>query len=110
MGQQKQRSLSELCSNDSDIPGNRYCLLPQTTLHEQAQIIYSNTCLIYWPAQDILVLITLLSNECSGESEHMPRLTYAQTCLSLCCLHTQSMDVDEDSWVFIGGNPGFAQA
>ena len=36
----------------------------------------------------ILVLIEYTSRE---------GLTNAQSCLSLCCLHTQSMDVDDDS-------------
>ena len=59
MGQQRQGSLAELCCNGSDRSHIPNLLLPQATVHEQAQIIYSNTCLIYGPAQDILVLITL---------------------------------------------------
>ena len=42
-------------------------------------------------AQKILVLITLSSNE---GSVSLRKCTDSQ---NLCCLHTQSMDVDEDS-------------
>ena len=103
MGQQRQGSLAELCSNGRNRHHIPNLLLPQTTLHEQAQIIYSNTFGLYMGQPGHLALITLLNNEGSCESGHRPRLTYAQTRLSLCCLHTQSMDVVEDTWVFIGG-------
>ena len=43
--------------------------------------------LLYESAHEILVLITLMSNKDSA----------GQTRQSLCCSHTQSMDVDEDS-------------
>ena len=39
---------------------------------------------------EILVLIVLSSNNCSGQPAHL------QTCMNVCCTHTQGMHVGDD--------------